>query len=118
MSLTALFNKTAMIKQMIQSDEVDELGNEVRTPHEFQSPCEAQQVQSDEPEQAGEAALDTWKIYLPTGTDIRTGDEMVIEGIGKFELVGNGWDARQGSPDVWHVECVALRVELWEGNGS
>jgi len=117
-------NKTATLVQRLPGGTTDELGNETDDEREIDVICEIQLVVAEEMPSAGEAAISTWTIFLPTGTEVRTGDalEGVIgpegEDYGDFELVGDPVDMRNGSKAMWHVEGRAKQTRAPEVNVS
>jgi hypothetical protein len=108
---TDLINKPCTLVRRLASADEDELGNEVPAEDPLDTVCELQMNRSEEPVGAGEAAISTWTFYFPPGTAIRTGDAVEVDGFGEFEFVGDGWDAKTGSPKVWHVEVQAKQTE-------
>lgn len=109
-------NKDATLLQRLRSTATDELGDEERDDNPVDVICEVQQEEATEPGAAGEAGVTTWYITLPTGTEVRTGDALIgvtgagDEDYGDFEFIGDPWDARQGSQDMWHVEAKARQT--------
>ncbi len=78
--------------------------------------CWVQQDRRTEPAAAGEMSDATWTAFLPWGTEVDTSDALEVEDLGRFELVGDPWPARQGSRDVWHVELSLRRTGPLDGS--
>jgi hypothetical protein len=57
----------------------------------------------------GEISDEIWALYLPIGTEIDTGDAVIGNGK-KYELVGDPWNAEEGSRAMWHVEATVRRT--------
>lgn len=98
------------IVRRTNSEDVDELGNAVNTEAETETVCDLQQRQRDEPETAGELSVTTWDIFFPAGTEIDTGDSVIVGGY-VYEMLGDPWDANQGSAAVNHVAATVRRTE-------
>ena len=97
------------IVRRTNSDDIDELGNAVNTETETETVCDLQQRQRDEPETAGEFGISVWDIFFPAGTEIDTGDAVIV-GSYVYELLGDPWDANQGSAAVNHVAATVRRT--------
>lgn len=87
----------------------DIYGNEQRTETLVTTTCSLQQTRREEPDAAGEASETTWSLFLPTGTAIDTGDGVVVNDA-VYEVIGQPWDADEGSAAVNHVEATLRRV--------
>jgi hypothetical protein len=110
MSLAQLLNRPVTIISRSDSGETDELGNEIPTETAIETVGELQQRQRDEPGAQGEFSETTWLLVLPTGTEIDTGDAVVIDGR-IYELVGDPWAARNPRTQTEsHVEATVRRA--------
>lgn len=107
--LANLLNTPCQIVRRLPSAETDEYGNEIPGEELVSTTCSLQQRSRDEPGGAGELSITLWNLYLPTGTALSTGDAAVVGGH-VYEVVGEPWDAREGSPAVWHVEATVRRT--------
>lgn len=116
--ITDIINKPCTIIRRLPGTQADELGNEVPQEDRIDTVCEIQQTSSVEPESGGEAAITTWTVYLLSGFSVRTGDAILVDEYGEFEFIGDGWDAKTGSPEVWHVEAMAKQTVPFEEVGS
>ena len=76
---------------------------------ETETVCDLQQRQRDEPDPAGELSITTWDIFFPAGTEVDTGDAVIV-GSYVYELLGDPWDANQGSAAVNHVAATVRRT--------
>lgn len=72
--------------------------------------CEIQQRRTEEPGEAGEFSIANWDGFFPSGTAIDTGDAVVAPTKGTFEVIGEPWDAEEGSAAVNHVEVALKRT--------
>jgi hypothetical protein len=68
-----------------------------------------QQRRRDEGDTVGEVSETLWDVFLPTGTTLDTGDAVLV-GNYRYEIVGQPWDATEGSTAVHHVEATAKRI--------
>ncbi len=102
-----------------QEEEEDALGNPVLgEPVEVETTCAFQQRHRDEPAGAGETSTTEWNLFLPYGTEINTGDAVRVKGR-VYELLGDPWDADEGSRALWHVAATCRRVAgAGDGAGS
>lgn len=97
---------------------VDEHGDAIYEPAEVETVCALQQQRRSETEDGGEISDTVWKLFLPYGTEIGIGDAIVVNGR-RYELVGESWDAAEGSRSMWHVEASVERTSgTGEGAGS
>jgi hypothetical protein len=102
--------KTPCTLLLRQEEEEDALGNPVLgEPVEVETTCALQQRRRDEPTGEGETSVTEWDLFLPHGTEINTGDAVRVKGR-VYELVGDPWDADEGSRAMWHVAATVKRV--------
>ncbi len=102
-----------MILRRVGSGEEDEYGNETSKPEEIVGKAVIQKAQrraQEEQGTEGEVSDTLWNGYFPTGTVLKTSDAIRSEAGKVFELVGDPWDAREGSPSMWHLEANLRRV--------
>lgn len=93
-----------------QEGEEDALGNPIPgEPVEVETVCAFQQKRRDEPPAEGETSVTEWDLFLPYGTEINTGDAVRVKGH-VYELVGDPWEADEGSRSLWHVAATVRRV--------
>ncbi|MES2867614.1 MAG: hypothetical protein V4703_12800 [Actinomycetota bacterium] len=110
MTLAALLNRECTLIQRIASGSTDRFGNPLRTDTPITTVCELQQTRRDEPSAAGELSITTWAVFLPAGTDINTGDVLIVEGR-EYEIVGDPWEARNPRTGLMsHVEATCKRA--------
>lgn len=103
-----------------QEGEEDALGNPVvGEPVEVETFCSLQQRRADEPASEGETSVTEWTLFLPyevaaqiveavarrlnTGDAVRVNDRV-------YEIVGDPWEAEEGSRPLWHVTAGVKRV--------
>lgn len=102
--------QTPCVLLLRQEGEEDALGNPVPgEPVEVETFCSFQQRRRDEPDGEGETSATEWNLFLPYGTEINTGDAVRVKGR-VYELVGDPWDADEGSRSLWHVAATVRRV--------
>jgi hypothetical protein len=89
------------------STNLDDDGNEIPNEATVTTVCSLQQRTRSEAE--GQVSDTLWTLFLPTGTAIDTDDAAII-GAARYEVVGQPWDATEGSPAVHHVEATLRRV--------
>lgn len=97
MSIAKLLSLSATLITRREGEDEDAYGAKKPDVEETSVRCELQQVplrRSGEPDEGGEASDTLWTGFFPAGTDLRTADAVVVEGRGKFELVGEPWHAR------------------------
>lgn len=110
MSLAALLNRPVTIVQRSSSGTVDEFGGETATETLVETVGELQQQRRDEQADAGELSDTRWLLVLPAGTEIDTGDGVLIDGE-VFEVIGAPWEARNPRTMlVSHIEATLRRV--------
>jgi hypothetical protein len=111
-TLSQLLSTPCTIVRRSASGTTDEHGNDIPSETTAATVCELQLQPtraSGEPSSAGELSNTLWDLFLPTGTDIRTGDAVVVRGQ-EYELVGDPWDATTGSASMHHVEATVRRT--------
>lgn len=90
-------------------DGEDSFGNPTYTTEEVETVCALQQRRRDEHEEGGELSDTLWSLYLPPGTALDTGESVEVKGR-TYEVVGEPWDAQEGSRSMWHVEATCRRT--------
>lgn len=109
MSLARLLNTPCTITRRSSSEEEDEFGNEIPGTDTVETVCEVQQRTRDE-DGEGEPGRADWLGIFPAGTDLDGGDSVTVEGLGRFELDGDPWPARNPRTQVEsHVEASLRR---------
>lgn len=109
MSIASLIKRPATLIRRSDSGKTDEFGTPIQTPTESEVPCALQQRRRDERDDQGELAESLWDLFLPYGTELDTGDAVVVNGE-TYELVGEPWNAEEGSQAMWHVEATVRKV--------
>lgn len=110
--LSQLLNTPATILRRSADGGEDEFGNPTQGVEEVEISCALQAAgrsRATEKDEYGEISDTTWKLFLPIGADIDSGDAVVVKGR-KYELVGDPWNAEEGSSRMWHVEAFARRT--------
>ncbi len=110
MSVQRMMKTPCVLLLRQEEEEEDALGEPVLgEPIEVETRCAFQQRDRDEPKGAGETSDTLWNLFLPWGTEINTGDAVIVKGH-RYELVGDPWDAAEGSRSLWHVAATCRRV--------
>lgn len=109
MSLSSLMDTTVTLVRRSNTGSADVYGNPTDTETLVQTTGSLQQRRRSEDASAGEVSETLWDLFLPTGTALDTGDGVVV-GNSRYEVVGQPWDAAEGSVAVHHVEATLRRV--------
>lgn len=110
MSLETLVNRTCKIVRRLPSDDYDKYGREIPLEDIVDTVCELQQQRRDEPDDQGELSDTRWNLFVKPGTDLRTGDAVIVDGE-EYEMVGDPWTARNPrTKAVSHLECTLRRT--------
>lgn len=113
MTLETLLNRPVTIVNR-SGDEVDEYGGGVPAEAFVETVGELQQQRRTEPGDQGELSDTTWALFLPAGTVIGTGDQVLCDG-DTYEVVGAPWAARNPRLRVEsHVEATLRRTATGE----
>lgn len=111
MTLTALLNRPlTLVRRSATTGDTDAFGNVI--PGETLVPAvgELQQSRRDEPDRGGELSDAHWTLFLPAGTDVETGDGVIVDGQ-LYEFVGDPWQARNPRTRLpSHIECSLRRT--------
>lgn len=113
MTLSTLLGTACTIVRRSDSGSTDVYGNPTPTETLVQTTCSLQQRERSEDATAGELSETLWDLFLPTGTAIDTSDGVVI-GNAVYEVVGQPWNATEGTTSVHHVEATLKRVAASE----
>jgi hypothetical protein len=113
-SISRLLNISATIIRRRSGEEEDDRGNTVSAVEEVEARCwiekQTRRAQ-EEAGQAGELSDTLWTAYFAAGIELGTGDAVVIEGQGKYELVGDPWEAINPRTGVAsHIEANLRRT--------
>lgn len=110
--LNQLLNRACIIEARIPGGR-DEYNNETDTVVEVETVCELQQRQRTEVSSTGgrtEVSSTEWLLVLPAGTDLSTGDAVVVDG-DRYEVIGEPWQARNPrTSQMSHVEATLKRT--------
>lgn len=110
MSLAKLLNTPCTIVRSSASETEDDYGNLIPSEEEIDAVCEVQQKARDE-QAEGEPADADWLGVFPVGTDLDSNDSVIVDELGRFELIGPPWPARNPrTKAVSHVEATLRRV--------
>ncbi len=115
--MTALLNRSLTIVRRSPGS-TDGYGGEIAAETLVEAFGEMQQQRRDEAPAEGEVSDTRWLLVLPAGTDIDTGDAVIVDGQ-VFELVGAPWEARNPrtlAPS--HVECTLRRTATADEESS
>jgi SPP1 family predicted phage head-tail adaptor len=97
------------IIQRVDTGERDRHGDPVYETVETETRCALQKVSGREHEDGGETSDTTWRAWFPWGTALDTGAAVEAKGR-RYEVVGDVWDADEGSRSLWHVEATLERT--------
>lgn len=121
MTITNLINLPCQIVRRTPSGLEDDYGNEIPGETVVSTVCEFQKLpRSSDQEDASrnELAESRWNVFFPAGTDVDSGDALIIGGT-EYEVDGDPWDARNPLTDqVSHVELMAKRVAGADDDGG
>lgn len=107
--LADLLTRSCTIVRRTFEGATDEYGNDVATERTIEAVCEMQQRQRSEDTDRGEVSATRWLLVLPAGTEIGTGDSVVVDGE-VYELDGDPWEARNPrTRQASHVEATVVR---------
>ena len=110
MSLSQLLNRDVVIVQRSSSGATDELGDPIAGETLVETVGELQQQQRSEGDDEGERSDTRWLLILPAGTDIDTGDKVLVDDQ-RYEVVGAPWEARNPRTRAEsHIEATLQRV--------
>lgn len=111
MSIERLMKPVTILRR-VESGEEDEYGDPTLTTEEIETKGAIQKRQhaQEEPGTEGELSDTLWDGFFPTGTVLKTSDAIRNEVGEVFELAGDPWDAKEGSPRMWHVESNLRRT--------
>lgn len=113
-----LINRPCTIIRRGLSGTIDDYGNEILSETATESECELQQIRRTENEQQGELSDTRWTVFFQAGTDVRTGDAVVVDGA-EYELIGDPWPVWHPLQSVEsHIEATARRTTGAEVVGS
>ncbi len=104
-----LMQTPATIVRRTEDGTVDEDNNEIPYESEVTTVCDLQQIRRSEPATKGELSETFWNCYFPVDTELHTADAVEIEGH-LYEVVGDPWNANQGSAGVNHLEATLVRT--------
>lgn len=110
MTLATLLTQPATIVRRSESGVTDAYGNAIPSETSEEVDCYLEQRRRDEAEDQGEVSESDWLLVLPAGTEIDTGDEVVVDARA-YEVIGEPWSAhdplRGGAS---HVEATLRRT--------
>lgn len=102
--------KTPCVVLRRPAGEEEEFGQPDPKPEEVETRCALQQQRRTEHDAAGELSDTLWNLFLPFGTEIGTGDSVRVEDR-EYDVVGEPWQAQEGSRSLWHVAATVRRTE-------
>lgn len=105
----SLMHTPCVIVRRGDSETYDEDNNMIPSETEVETVCDLQQIRRSEPDSQGEMSETFWNCFLPVGTELTTRDSIEIEGHA-YEVVGDPWDANQGSAGVNHLAVTLART--------
>lgn len=117
MGLNRMLSTPCTILREAATGKKDRGGNALTEPVEQEVMCALQQRRRTETEDGGEISDTLWDLYLSFGTEIDTGDSVLVGGR-RYEVVGEPWSAQEGSRSMWHVEATVQRTAGADEGGS
>lgn len=108
MSVNRMMTVPCTVISEVATGEKDRNGDPLTEPVEVETRCALQQFRGEEHEQAGEVSDTLWNLYLPYGTVVGSSASVRVRGR-DYEVVGEVWDAEEGSRSMWHVEALVRR---------
>lgn len=117
MTLPELINRPCTLIRRSPSEVIDELGDEIPDVTETAGVWEVQQRSAAESEE--EVSETAWVAFFLPGTDLRNVDAILDPELGRFELVGDPWPARNPrTHEEHHVEAQVRRASAQIEAGS
>jgi hypothetical protein len=123
-TLAQLLNRACTITHRTAGEGEDTYGNEIPDSQEIETVCEVQESKrslagrTSEPAAEGENSDADWMGIFPAGTPLGTADTVLVDGIGRLEVVGEPWAARNPRTQIMsHIE-VPLRRTAGAEEGS
>lgn len=106
-----LITRPCTIVNRSESDDTDELGNEIPSEDLVDGVWEVQQRNRREQGDEAELSDTLWDAYFLAGTKLRTGDAVIDDELGHFELVGDPWPARNPrTQQASHLEATVRQI--------
>jgi hypothetical protein len=119
--ISRLINRPCQLVRLGPSGTEDDSGNEIDGETVVTTVCEIQMFtgQATEPSGHNEMSRTKWSLFLPVGTDIDSGDSVIVDGK-KYELDGDAWAVRDPlTGRMSHVEAsLILTAGAYDGESS
>jgi len=109
MSAERMMKTPCTVIQRVPTGETDRHGDAVTKPVEVETRCSLQKVRGTEHESGGEVSDTAWLLSLPWGIELDAGAAVRVQGH-QYEVVGEPWNAEEGSRSLWHVEADVRRT--------
>lgn len=109
MSATRMMKTPCTIISRVATGEKDRRGDALYEDAEVETVCALQKAGGKEHEDGGETSDTTWRVWFPWGTQLDTGAAVLAKGR-RYEVVGEPWDADEGSRGLWHVAATLQRT--------
>lgn len=110
MTLDKLVNTPCTIIRRSDSSETDDYGNAIAGTAEVNTVCEVQQKARGENAE-GEPASADWLGIFPAGTTLDSDDVVEVDDLGRFEVIGAPWSARNPrTQQMSHLEATLRRT--------
>jgi hypothetical protein len=107
---TNLLNRPCQIVHRSPSDTEDDYGNVIADHLVSATVCEFQQDARKEHDGTNDLSESKWRIFLPTGTDITSGDQVVVDGK-TYEVDGEPESVRNPrTRTMSHLEVTVVRT--------
>lgn len=118
MTLAQMINTPCTILRRSASGSRNKYGGKSKVDTPVETVCELQQRRRDEQGDQGELSDTFYLAIFPAGTEIRTGDGLVVAGH-EYEMIGDPWRARNPRTQAEsHIEATVRRTAGDEDEGS
>ena len=111
--ISNLINRPCQIVRRAPSGLEDDYGNEIPGETIVATVCEFQKQRGlgdQEDASRNELAESKWNVFFPSGTDVASGDSVIVDGI-EYEGDGEAWPVRNPlTGQMSHVEVQVKRV--------
>lgn len=109
MSAERMMKTPCTVIQRVPTGSTDRHGDAINKLVEVETRCSLQKVRGTEHEGGGEVSDTSWRLWLPWGIEIDAGAAVRAKGR-QYEVVGDPWEAEEGSRGLWHVEADLRRT--------
>lgn len=108
MPVTRMMTIPCTVISQVPTGEKDRYGDPITELVEVETKCAFQQTSRSEHEDSGEVSDTFWNVFLPYGAQIGSG-ALIRTDEKEYDVVGESWEAKEGSRSMWHVEATVRR---------